>query len=107
MASVIGREFSLRLLSAVWRGAEPLEKLLRELNRLEFVYERVVEDGIVYVFRHALTQEAAYGSLLERHRRIHHGAVGQALEELYRDRGDEVAELLALHFGRSAIPKRP
>ena len=101
IASVIGREFSLRLLRAVWRGAEPLDNLLRELNRLEFVYERVVGDGMVYVFRHALTQEAAYGSLLERHRRAHHGMVGNALEELYRDRRDEVAELLALHFGRS------
>jgi class 3 adenylate cyclase/tetratricopeptide (TPR) repeat protein len=101
IASVIGREFSLRLLSAVWRGAEPLDNLLHELNRLEFVYERVVGDGIVYIFRHALTQEAAYGSLLERHRRAHHGTVGNALEALYRGRRDEVAELLALHFGRS------
>jgi predicted ATPase len=101
MTSVIGREFSLRLLSAVWRGAEPLENLLRELNRLEFVYERIVGDGVVYVFRHALTQETAYGSLLERQRRIHHGTVGQALEQLFRGRSDEVAELLAFHFGRS------
>jgi class 3 adenylate cyclase/tetratricopeptide (TPR) repeat protein len=101
MASVIGRELSLRLLSAVWRGVEPLDNLLRELNRLEFVYERVVGDGIVYVFRHALTQEAAYGSLLDSHRSTHHGIVGNALEELYRDRREEVAELLALHFGRS------
>jgi len=101
MASIIGREFSLRLLSAVWSGAERLERLLRELNRLEFIYERLVGDGILYVFRHVLTQEAAYGSLLERHRRAHHGAVGHALEHLYRDRSEEVAELLALHFGRS------
>jgi tetratricopeptide (TPR) repeat protein len=101
VASVIGREFSLRLLTAVWRGAEPLETLLRKLNRLEFVHERVVGDGIVYVFRHALTQETAYGSLLERHRKAHHGTVGRALEQLYRDRRDEVAELLAFHFGRS------
>jgi class 3 adenylate cyclase/tetratricopeptide (TPR) repeat protein len=101
IAAVIGREFSMRLLAAVWRDAEPLESLLRELNRLEFIYERVVGDGIVYVFRHALTQETAYGSLLERHRRMHHGTVGYALEQLYRDRSDEVAELLAFHFGRS------
>ena len=100
VASVIGREFSLRLLSAVWRGTE-LEDLLRELNHLEFIHERVVGDGIMCVFRHALTQEAAYGSLLERHRSAYHGTVGNALEELYRDRRDEVAELLALHFGRS------
>ena len=77
------------------------EDQLRELIRLEFVYERVATEGSVYVFRHALTQETAYGSLLERHRRVYHGAVGHALEELYSGRADEVAELLALHFGRS------
>jgi tetratricopeptide (TPR) repeat protein len=71
------------------------------LIRLEFVYERVETEGTVYVFRHALTQETAYGSLLERHRRAYHGAVGHALKELYSGRVDEVAELLALHFGRS------
>ncbi len=99
IAAVIGREFPLRLLRAVWEG--PIEDQLRELARLEFVYERVEVEGATYVFRHALTQETAYGSLLERHRRVYHGAVGQALEELYRGRTDEVAELLAVHFGRS------
>jgi predicted ATPase len=101
MASVIGREFSLRLLSAVWKGAGSLEILLRELSHLEFVYERVETEGTIYVFRHALTQETAYGSLLERQRRAHHGTVGYALGELYDGRAHEVAELLALHFGRS------
>ena len=100
-ASVIGREFSLRLLRAVWKGAGSLERQLRELSRLEFIHERVETEGAIYVFRHALTQETAYGSLLERHRRAYHGAVGQALEELYCSRIEEVAELLALHFGRS------
>ena len=100
-AAVIGREFSLRLLKAVWQGPGSPEDQLRELSRLEFVYERVETAGTVYVFRHALTQETAYGSLLERHRRTYHGAVGHALEELYGDRPEEVAELLALHFGRS------
>lgn len=106
IAAVAGREFSLRLLSAVWTGAEPLEYLLGELTRLDFIYERVVGDVTVYVFRHALTQDAAYGSLLERQRRSHHGTVGHALEELYRDRRDEVLELLAFHFARAAEPEK-
>jgi class 3 adenylate cyclase/tetratricopeptide (TPR) repeat protein len=100
-ASVIGREFSLRLLRAVWQGTGSLESQLRELSRLEFVYERAETEGTIYVFRHVLTQETAYGSLLDRHRRAYHGAVGQTLEELYPSRTDEVAELLAFHFGRS------
>jgi class 3 adenylate cyclase len=101
IAAVIGREFSLRLLRAVWQEAGPLDDRLHELARLDFVYERVETEGSVYVFRHALTQEAAYGTLLERNRRIYHGLVGRALEELYCGRAEEVAELLALHFGRS------
>jgi class 3 adenylate cyclase/tetratricopeptide (TPR) repeat protein len=100
-AAVIGREFSLRLLRTVCQHHGALEALLRELCRLEFLYERAEVEGTIYVFRHALTQETAYGSLLERHRRAYHGAVGEALEELYRGRTDEVAELLAVHFGRS------
>jgi class 3 adenylate cyclase/tetratricopeptide (TPR) repeat protein len=100
-AAVIGREFSLRLLNAVWKSSGSLEDLLHELCRLEFLYERVETDGTIFVFRHALTQETAYGSLLERHRRAYHGTVGHALEQLYEGRSDEVAELLALHFGRS------
>jgi tetratricopeptide (TPR) repeat protein len=85
----------------VWKGAGSVESQLRELSRLEFVNERVETEGTIYVFRHALTQETAYGSLLERHRRAYHGTVGEALEELYRSRTDEVAELLAFHFGCS------
>jgi tetratricopeptide (TPR) repeat protein len=85
----------------VWKGSGSLEGQLRELTRLEFIYERVATEGTTYVFRHALTQETAYGSLLDRDRRAHHGTVGNALEELYAGRTDEVAELLALHFGRS------
>jgi class 3 adenylate cyclase/tetratricopeptide (TPR) repeat protein len=100
-AAVVGREFSSRLLSAVWQEAETLVAQLRELTRLEFIYERVEPEGTTYVFRHALTQEVAYGAMLERHRRTWHGVIGHALEQLYTDRTQEVAELLALHFGRS------
>jgi class 3 adenylate cyclase/tetratricopeptide (TPR) repeat protein len=100
-ASVIGREFSLRLLSAVSIGSGSLQNPLQELSRLGFIHERAEPDGIVYGFRHALTQETVYGSLLERHRSDRHGAVGRALEELYEGRAEEVAELLAFHFGRS------
>jgi class 3 adenylate cyclase/tetratricopeptide (TPR) repeat protein len=101
VASVIGREFSLRLLRAVWGERGPLEAALRELSRLEFLDEWPDDEGTTYVFRHALTQEAAYRSLLANHRRFHHRAVGEALEELYPGRAEEVAELLAWHFGRS------
>ena len=100
-AAVIGRGFPVGLLNAVWKGSGSAEDHLRELGRLEFVCERIEAEGSIYEFRHALTQETAYASLSERDRRIHHGAVGEAIEELHRDRAGEVAELLAWHFGRS------
>jgi len=83
---VIGREFSFRLLQTVWQGGGSIQTQLRELSRLEFIYERVQPEGRLYIFRHALTQEAVYGSLLDRHRRIYHRAVGHALEDLYNGR---------------------
>jgi class 3 adenylate cyclase/tetratricopeptide (TPR) repeat protein len=101
IAAVIGREFSPRLLSAIWPGEQALEPQLHELTHLEFIDERAESDGNVYVFRHALTQETAYGSLLGRQRRSYHGAIGRALEDIYAGRIEEVAELLAFHFGRS------
>jgi tetratricopeptide (TPR) repeat protein len=88
-------------LHAVWQGSGSLEARLHELIRVDFIDERVGSEGTTYIFRHALTQEAAYGTLLGRHRRTWHGAIGQALEQLYPGRAEEVAELLALHFGHS------
>ena len=55
----------------------------------------------MYSFKHALTQDVVYTSLLERRRRRFHAAAGRGLEELYPGRLDEVVELLAYHFGRS------
>ncbi len=100
-AAVIGREFSLRLLRAVWHGRGALETHLHELSRLEFLDEWPDDEGTTYVFRHALAQEAAYVSLLERYRRARHGVIGHAIEQFYQGHTDEVAEHLALHFGRS------
>lgn len=51
-----------------------------------------------YLFRHALVQDAAYGSLLKQERRQLHGRVGEALETLYPERRDELAPVLAMHF---------
>lgn len=100
-ASVIGREFSKHLLQSIWQGANPIEPQLRELVRLEFIDERSGDEPAAYAFRHALTQEAAYSSLLERYRRLLHAAVGNVIERLYEGRVDEMVEQLAYHFGRS------
>jgi transcriptional regulator with AAA-type ATPase domain len=57
MAAVLGRGAWLRVLEAMWRDAADLALHLRELERLEFLYQQRVGEDILYVFQHALTQE--------------------------------------------------
>lgn len=57
-----------------------------------------VQPEIEYLFRHALLQDAAYGSLLKQERRGLHAQVGEALEDLYPARREELAAVLAMHF---------
>jgi DNA-binding NtrC family response regulator/tetratricopeptide (TPR) repeat protein len=101
MASVIGREVPLRLLQAVWRGPGEIEQHLRELTRLEFLYEQTRPGESVYVFKHALTQEVAYDSLPVAHRHALHAAAARALEHLYEGRLEEADDRLAYHYART------
>jgi tetratricopeptide (TPR) repeat protein len=100
-ASVLGREVSPRALQSMTAGGDDLGAALRELVGLDFLYADSRGGETTHVFRHALTHEVAYGSLLDRRRRELHGRAGRALQDLYAGRAEEVAELLAHHFGRS------
>jgi class 3 adenylate cyclase/tetratricopeptide (TPR) repeat protein len=102
-ASVLGRAFAPTLLRAIWDGREPLEPLLRDLKRLEFLYEQTGADEALYVFTHALTQEVAYESLLITRRQGLHTAAGHAMERLYPDWLAERSEALAHHFTLGAV----
>lgn len=75
-ASVLGREVSLRLLGALWEGPGVPDPHLLELKRVEFLYEKTGGGEPVYVFKHTLTQEVAYESLLTSRRRALHAAAG-------------------------------
>ena len=101
VASVVGREFAVPLVSRVLQINGALASYLRDLHVLDFVFPSRPGPEPVYSFKHALTQEVAYGGLLERRRRLYHASVGLALEEFYAGRLDEVVELLAYQFGRS------
>jgi DNA-binding winged helix-turn-helix (wHTH) protein/tetratricopeptide (TPR) repeat protein len=100
-ASVIGREVSLQLLDRVWRGSEYASDL-EELCRLEFLYEKPGADEPAVIFKHALTQDVTYDSLLARTRRELHLRTAQALAGLYSDR-DDVAATLAYHYARTDL----
>jgi serine phosphatase RsbU (regulator of sigma subunit) len=75
--------------------------LLSQLGRMEsggLIQVAQVEPDLHYAFRHALVQDAAYASLLISDRQRLHHAVGRAIEDLYPDRLDEYAAMLARHF---------
>jgi class 3 adenylate cyclase/predicted ATPase len=105
-ASVLGREFSPRLLQALWEEPTPLEPLLVDLKRLEFLYERARGEEPVYVFKHALTQDVTYDSLLTTRRQGLHAAAGHALERLYPDWLVERSEELARHYTEAGITEK-
>jgi class 3 adenylate cyclase/tetratricopeptide (TPR) repeat protein len=101
MASVIGREFALRLLARVTEVGEGVSSLVAELRALELIYEKTAHPELAYMFKHALTHDVAYESILHQRRRELHRMIGTAIEELYDDRLAEHYETLALHFSRA------
>ncbi|MBI3304223.1 MAG: AAA family ATPase [Deltaproteobacteria bacterium] len=100
LASVIGRQFLVRLLERISGLTGQLEGLLRELKALEIIYEQGLLPEPAYVFKHAVIQDVAYNSLLLQRRKELHKAVGRAIEDLYPDRLAEHYEELAHHFAQ-------
>ncbi len=105
-ASVIGRSFSFPVLERV-RGDEgaAIEPDLVRLERADLITEVARLPERDYEFRHALTREAAYSSILLRTRRDLHRRAGEAIEELYADRLEEWAPVLGLHFFEADDPR--
>ena len=101
VASVIGREFALRLLGRISDAGERIGPIVEELRALELIYQKSAHPELAYMFKHALTHDVAYESVLLERRKALHGIVGAAIEELYRDRLAEHYEALAHHFGRA------
>ena len=101
LASVIGREFTRRLLDRIADIHGQTEGLLRELKSLELVYEKSLFPELAYMFKHALTHDVAYHSLLVQRRKELHHVIGLAIEELYADRLAEHYEVLAYHFRKA------
>jgi class 3 adenylate cyclase/tetratricopeptide (TPR) repeat protein len=98
LASVIGRQFLVRLLERIAGLTGQLEGLLHELKTLEIIYEQGLLPEPAYIFKHALIQDVAYHSLLVQRRKELHRAVGYAIEELYPDQLANHYEELAHHF---------
>ena len=103
-AAVIGTEVPVPLLKRlVGLPEDALQQGLSHLQGREFLYETHLFPDQVYTFKHALTREVAYGSLLHVRRRALHRQIVEALEALYPDRLGEYAERLAQHALRGEV----
>ena len=98
LASVIGREFTVRLLGRISNLKAELDGVLGRLKSLELIYEASFFPELAYMFKHALTHDVAYSTLLGDRRRSLHLTVAQAIEELYAERLPEQYETLAYHY---------
>jgi class 3 adenylate cyclase/predicted ATPase len=100
--AVIGKEFSFGLLKQVVDHSEnTLQRLLAHLRDAEFIYEQPAFPEPDYVFKHALTQEVAYNSLLQERRKGLHERAAKAIEAIFRQRLDDHYSELASHYSRS------
>ncbi len=103
-ASVVGTDVPFDVLEAI--AGMPRDDLRRHLDRLqsaEFLYETALFPALEYTFKHALTHEVAYGSLLGDRRRALHARIVEAIEHLHADRLGEHVERLAGHAVRGEL----
>ncbi len=103
VASVIGRDFAFRILQTITGLREELKAYLLNLQGLEFIHEKSLFPELEYIFKHALTQEVAYNSLLHKRKKEIHGQIGEAIEQIYLERLEEFCEMLAYHFDQGEV----
>ncbi|HEY5869606.1 MAG TPA: AAA family ATPase, partial [Candidatus Tectomicrobia bacterium] len=106
-AAVIGTEVPVRVLQALTMlSEETLWQRLHDLHTAEFLYEMRPSPDRTYVFKHVLTQEAAYQSLLKRTRQEVHQRIAQVLEAAFPETAQQQPELLALHYTEAGLNAR-
>ncbi len=104
VGAAIGREFSHALLAAVAR--KPNAELGSALDRLiaaGLLFRQDVPPHASYLFKHALVQDAAYGTLLRETRRALHGRIAETLESQFAEVVENWPELLALHCTEAGL----
>jgi predicted ATPase/class 3 adenylate cyclase len=106
MASVVGRHFQSSILGSIWDSEAPIDNQLNTLQRAGLIVETVRLPEREYTFKHDLTRDAVYASVLRRRCRQFHGMVGNAIEILFSERVEEHAHRLAYHFGEAADNER-
>ncbi|MBI2750163.1 MAG: AAA family ATPase [Burkholderiales bacterium] len=104
IASVIGKDVPYAILTALAElPEEALQRSLGHLQEAEFLYETSLFPDPEYTFKHALTHEVTYGSLLQDRRRTFHGRIVGTIEQLYPERLTEHVERIAHHAFRGEV----
>jgi class 3 adenylate cyclase/tetratricopeptide (TPR) repeat protein len=103
-AAVIGHDVPFVLLQALAEQTDPdLRRALAHLQAAEFLYEANLFPDLEYAFKHALTHEVAYGTLLQQRRRELHARIVEVIERLYADRLSQHVGRLAYHALRGEV----
>ena len=97
-ASVVGREFSLKLISRKDELQQKLDGCIQELKKLELVSEKSFSPEIEYIFKNIMTKDVIYNSLLLKHRKELHRKIAQAFEGVYKEKIDDYLDMLAFHY---------
>jgi len=104
IAAAIGREFSHPLLASVVRQPEAeLESALNRLVVAGLLFRRDEPPHATYLFKHALVQDAAYGTLLREPRRTLHARIAETIESEFADIAENRPELLARHWTEAGV----
>ena len=104
IAAVIGPKVPVSLLQTIAAlSEEVLHRGLAHLQAMEFLYETRLFPNPIYTFKHALTHEVAYGSLLQERRRVLHACIMETIEALAGDQVAEQVERLAHHALRGEV----
>ena len=102
IGSVIEREFNYKLLKLMMETSEA--ELLRHLSALkdsELIYERGIYPETICIFRHALTHQVVYDSIMTKRKKTLHEKVGSVIEKVYKSNIEECFAVLADHYFKS------
>jgi len=113
-ASVIGRIFQKRLLAQIMQdniNENDFEKALKELQFKELILRHLPVNisfskshvGKEYIFKHNITQDVVYNSMLLSHRRKLHSQIGEVIENLYPNHNEKFSDILAVHFEKGKV----
>jgi tetratricopeptide (TPR) repeat protein len=105
--AVIGREFPRGLARrAAALPEDQLERVLSDLQDADFIYEEPAQPDTLYSFKHALTQEVAYNSVLSERRKTLHERIAESIETLFAANLDDYLPRLAYHYERGSNPAK-